>query len=83
MDSIFWIAASRWAPRASDEGSLKFAGSVDGAAGATGVGVFGALLELRAVCAGASGAAGVRADAGAGVCGGCTAEELAAGCALG
>lgn len=75
---MFCIAASRWAPRAKEEGLLKDAGSAEVVAGAAGVGVLGALLELRAACAGASGAAGVRAEAGAGVCGG-----FAAGCAFG
>ena len=42
------------------------------------MGVLGALLELRAACEGASGAAGVLVDA-AGVCGGFADEELADG----
>ncbi len=47
MLSIFWTAASRWAPRVRAEGSLKFPGSlvVEAAAGA-GEGVAGASVAV-------------------------------------
>ena len=77
---MFCIAASRWAPSAREDGSLKEAGSPAAGAAGAGVGVLGALSVLRTACVGAFGAAGV-CDGGAGVCGGF--EELGGGWAFG
>lgn len=85
MLSMFWMAASRWAPSVRAEGSLKLAGSVDALepAGA-GVGVAGAFaVVVFNVWAGAAGGAGVWAVAGAGVEGAFALAEAAAGGALG
>ena len=61
---MFVIAASRCAPRASAEGSLKSAGAPPGGAGDGVAGAFEAVFEADV---GAAGAAGVCAEVAAGV----------------
>lgn len=90
MLSIFWMAASRWEPRARAEGSLKLPASVVvGAAesiepAGAGDGVAGAFVVVLEVCAGAAGGAGVCAVVdGVGVEGALAVDDEPAGVALG
>lgn len=71
------IAALRWSPIASADGSLKVAGSVAVEAGA-GDGVAGGCCVVEVVDAGAGGAAGVEA-----VCAGVAGSAAGFGAALG
>lgn len=83
MLSIFWTAASRWGPRVSADGSLKFPASVAAEAAGAGDGVAGASVVVFEVGAGAAGGTGVCAVDGAGVEGALAVDDEPAGIALG